>query len=84
MPHSQACGDHQASQETHVCGHCTQVPVTFIYGEHDWMNPAAGVAVAEVLDKIRERKVSKTLIQCLLGVGEVFGTCIGVAVLHAQ
>jgi hypothetical protein len=34
-----------------------QVPVTFIYGEHDWMNPAAGVAVAEILDRIRERKV---------------------------
>lgn len=34
-----------------------QVPVTFVYGEHDWMNPAAGVAVAEILDKVRERKV---------------------------
>lgn len=36
---------------------CLQVPVTFIYGEHDWMNPAAGVEVAEILDKVRERKV---------------------------
>lgn len=35
-----------------------KVPVTFIYGEHDWMNPAAGVAVAEILDKVRERKVA--------------------------
>lgn len=35
----------------------TQVPVTFIYGAEDWMNPAAGVAVAQILDKIRERKV---------------------------
>jgi hypothetical protein len=58
----------EASQDLHVCvhkscmcvclhAHCTQVPVTFIYGEHDWMNPATGVAVAEILDKIRERKV---------------------------
>jgi hypothetical protein len=40
-----------------VCAWLLQVPVTFIYGEHDWMNPAAGVAVAEILDRIRERKV---------------------------
>lgn len=31
--------------------------MTIIYGEHDWMNPAAGAAVAEILDGIRERKV---------------------------
>lgn len=35
-----------------------QVPVTFIYGEHDWMNPAAGMEVGKILDKVRERKVS--------------------------
>lgn len=35
-----------------------QVPVTFIYGEHDWMNPAAGVTVAERLDAIRARKTT--------------------------
>eukprot|EP00879_Flechtneria_rotunda_P006913 GHRR01007260.1.p1 GENE.GHRR01007260.1~~GHRR01007260.1.p1 ORF type:complete len:413 (+),score=123.85 GHRR01007260.1:218-1456(+) len=35
-----------------------KVPVTFIYGEHDWMNPAAGVAAANKLDQLRPRKVS--------------------------
>lgn len=34
-----------------------KVPVTIIYGEHDWMNPAAGQAVAQKLDQIRPRKV---------------------------
>lgn len=34
-----------------------KVPVTFIYGEHDWMNPAAGAAVAQQLDKVRAKKV---------------------------
>lgn len=34
-----------------------KVPVTFIYGESDWMNPAAGQAVAQKLDQIRARKV---------------------------
>jgi hypothetical protein len=45
-----------------------QVPVTFIYGEHDWMNPSAGVAVAEILDKVRERKVR---VSAAVGVGRV-------------
>ena len=34
-----------------------QVPVTFIYGESDWMNPAAGAAVAAKLDALRRRAV---------------------------
>jgi hypothetical protein len=45
-----------------LCVSMWQVPVTFIYGEHDWMNPAAGVAVAEILDRIRERKVGACLV----------------------
>ena len=34
-----------------------KVPITFIYGEHDWMQPAAGQALADKLDQIRPRKV---------------------------
>ncbi|KAF8057920.1 1-acylglycerol-3-phosphate O-acyltransferase [Scenedesmus sp. PABB004] len=34
-----------------------EVPVSFIYGEHDWMNPAAGQAVADALDAARRRTV---------------------------
>lgn len=36
-----------------------QVPVTLIYGEHDWMNPAAGAALAAKLDLVRPRKVRR-------------------------
>lgn len=35
----------------------SRVPVTFIYGEHDWMNPAAGKALAKELDEKRQRQV---------------------------
>ncbi|KAF6266374.1 Alpha/Beta hydrolase protein [Scenedesmus sp. NREL 46B-D3] len=35
-----------------------KVPVTVIYGEHDWMQPAAGQALAAKLDQIRPRKVA--------------------------
>eukprot|EP00882_Tetradesmus_deserticola_P007407 GHRQ01007804.1.p1 GENE.GHRQ01007804.1~~GHRQ01007804.1.p1 ORF type:complete len:467 (+),score=186.71 GHRQ01007804.1:110-1510(+) len=35
-----------------------KVPVTIIYGEHDWMQPAAGQALAAKLDQIRPRKVA--------------------------
>eukprot|EP00878_Enallax_costatus_P023828 GHUV01025380.1.p1 GENE.GHUV01025380.1~~GHUV01025380.1.p1 ORF type:complete len:414 (+),score=72.62 GHUV01025380.1:55-1296(+) len=38
--------------------HELKVPVTFIYGEHDWMNPAAGAEVAQQLDKVRAKKVA--------------------------
>jgi pimeloyl-ACP methyl ester carboxylesterase len=38
-----------------------KVPVTFIYGEHDWMQPAAGKALADKLDQIRPRKVGRGL-----------------------
>jgi hypothetical protein len=55
----------------HVFVCCVQVPVTFIYGEHDWMNPAAGVAVAELLDKIRERKVRTRGAFSVVGLGGV-------------
>ncbi|KAI8474553.1 MAG: Alpha/Beta hydrolase protein [Monoraphidium minutum] len=33
------------------------VPVTFIYGEHDWMNPANAVALSAELDRVRPRAV---------------------------
>lgn len=36
-----------------------KVPVTFIYGEYDWMNPAAAVKVSAMLDKVRPRKVRR-------------------------
>jgi len=33
------------------------VPVSFIYGHHDWMNPAAAQALALELDRVRPRSV---------------------------
>lgn len=33
------------------------VPVTFVYGEHDWMQPSNAVALAQELDRVRPRSV---------------------------
>ncbi len=40
------------------------VPVTFIYGQHDWMNPAAAQELAVELDRVRPRSVSLGLRAC--------------------
>jgi hypothetical protein len=56
-----------------------KVPVTFIYGEHDWMQPAAGQAAADKLDQIRPRKVCVTVGLCACAnFGAWKGVCVAV------
>lgn len=38
-----------------------QVPVTFIYGDHDWMDPKAAARVVESLSGQREALVASDL-----------------------
>lgn len=41
-----------------------QVPVTFIYGEHDWMNPATGKDVCSAIEAKRGKLTPEDLKVC--------------------
>lgn len=61
-----------------------QVPVTLIYGAHDWMDPAAGAAVAAKLDALRRRAVpSDHAVEVVRDSGHVSAGCFARALRPA-